>query len=353
MANKQDERVRWDKRRRCYVARLVYRDELGNKKEIRRQVDTLTEGRELLKKMEREIEQHGPKIIDGQKLLFSELADKYEEEKLFEPEYEDGVRVAGLRSWQSLKRRLKILVEHFGARRVVTITHGDILKYKLKRLRDRNKRDAKLGIESNPKLATVQRELQLMRAVLNYAKRQGWITRNPFELGEPLISMAAERKRDRILTREEEAKLLEAFNTPYRKHAIPLVIAALDTGLRKGELLRLVWSDVDLTLGLIRLRATTTKTEEPRTVGLTQRLWDELNRLWAQSPRDPAGHLRHILRHQARMAIGLRRCRNYQSAVSRSAPRRDDQTRGDQSVTYARGDEDHRPYSRGDVSKIR
>jgi integrase len=289
MANKQDPRVRWDQRRGCYVARLVYRDELGNKREIRRQVDTITEGRELLRKMEREIGQHGPRIIDGAKLLFSELADLYEKEKLVEPVYEDNIRVAGLRSYKSLKRRLKTLVAHFGARRVATIRHGDILKFKLKRLRDKNKRDAQLGVESTPKLATVQRELQLMRNVLNYAKRQGWLVINPFEQGESLISMAAERQRDRILTREEEKKLLDAFNTPYRKHAIPLVIAAIDTGLRKGELLKLRWHDADLLSGVIRLRATTTKTEKARTVGLTQRLWDELQRLWDISPKDPKG----------------------------------------------------------------
>ena len=47
----------------------------------------------------------------------------------------------------------------------MTITHGDILKFKLKRLKDRNKRDAKQGIDSALKLASVHRELQLMRAV--------------------------------------------------------------------------------------------------------------------------------------------------------------------------------------------
>jgi integrase len=167
----------------------------------------------------------------------------------------------------------------------VTITHSDILKFKLKRLKDPNKRDAEQGIDSTLKLASVHRELQLMRAVLNFARRKGWIARNPFELGEPLISMASERKRDRILTREEEAKLLAACEKKSRAHLRPILVAALDTGLRKGELLKLRWLDVDLTSGLIRLRATTTKTEQPRTVGMTARLRAELEQLWAKSPK--------------------------------------------------------------------
>src|SRR5262249_13288492 len=142
----------------------------------------------------------------------SKLADTYENEKLIEPVYQDGVRVAGLRSYRDMRRKLKTLIAHFGTRRVTTITHSDILRYKLKRLRDPNKRDAqrKGGIEaeSSPeiatvKIATVNRELALLRGVLNFARRKGWIIRNPFELGEPLISMASERKRDRVLTRDE------------------------------------------------------------------------------------------------------------------------------------------------------
>src|SRR6266511_860293 len=264
--------VYYDKKRKTWTARLKYKDELGRTRNIRRQVGNKTEGNILLKKLLRDLDQHGSTIIDGDKLTFAKLADIYETEKLIEPVYEedeDGgrVRVAGLRSYQGQKRRLKTLVVHFGARRAVAITHGDILKYKLKRLRDPNKRDAQKGIDSKLKIATVNRELQLLRAVLNFAMR----------------------KRTRLLTREDEAKLLPSCETNGRAHIRPILIAALDTGLRKGERLKLKWLDVDLTNGLIRLRATTTKTEQPRTVGMTARLRVELERLWAVSPRDSSG----------------------------------------------------------------
>jgi integrase len=281
--------VYFDKKLKSWFARLPYTDELGKKHNIRRKVGNKTEGKNLLKKLTRDIDQHGSTIIDGDRLAFSKLADIYENEKLVEPHYEEDEngeksRVAGLRSYKDMKRKLKTLTAHFGSRRVKTISHSDILKYKLKRLKDPNKRDARRGIESTPKIATINRELALLRAVLNFAKRKGWIIRNPFELGEPLISSSLERKRNRILSRDEEAKLLAACEIQQRRHLRPIIIAALDTGLRKGELLKLKWFDVDLLNGLIRLRATTTKTEQPRTVGMTARLRTELEQLWEKSP---------------------------------------------------------------------
>jgi hypothetical protein len=193
--------IYYDKKRKTWTARLTYKDELGRTRNIKRQVANRTAGNNLLKKLLRDIDQHGDKMIDGAKLTFAKLADIYETEKLIALVYEqveDGgrVRVAGLRSYQGEKRRLKNLTAYFGAGRAAAITHGDVLKYKLKRLRDPNKRDARQGIESKLKIATVNRELQLLRAVLNFARRKGWIVRNPFELGEPLISMASERKHD-------------------------------------------------------------------------------------------------------------------------------------------------------------
>ena len=57
------------------------------------------------------------------------------------------------------------------------------LTYKDELGRTRNfKRQAKQGIETPLKLATINRELQLLRAVLNFARRKGWLVRNPFEL---------------------------------------------------------------------------------------------------------------------------------------------------------------------------
>jgi integrase len=47
---------------------------------------------------------------------------------------------------------------------------------------------------------------------------------------------------ERILTREEIAKLLAAC-TEYSR---PIVLTALHTGMRRGEILGLKWSQVDM-----------------------------------------------------------------------------------------------------------
>src|SRR5437868_5941731 len=59
-------------------------------------------------------------------------------------------------------------------------------------------------------ITSVNRELALLRRMFNVAYREGWLLKNPFHSGEPLISLADEVKRERILTRDEEARLLEA-----------------------------------------------------------------------------------------------------------------------------------------------
>ena len=56
-------------------------------------------------------------------------------------------------------------------------------------------------------------------------------------MGSPLISVADETKRDRVLSRDEEVRLLTAFSDDSLVHLRPLVIAALDSGCRRGELL--------------------------------------------------------------------------------------------------------------------
>jgi integrase len=75
-------------------------------------------------------------------------------------------------------------------------------------------------------------------------------------------------KRDRILSTEEVDRLLNASRT-YLK---PILMLDYYTGMRRGELLKLRWNQVDLKKGLIRLETTDTKTEEDRLVPLNEAL---------------------------------------------------------------------------------
>jgi integrase len=122
--------------------------------------------------------------------------------------------------------------------------------------------------------------------MLNVAQREGWILRNPLLSGDSLISIADERKRERIISLEEEARLLAACEHPRRAHLRAIIIAALDSGMRKGELLKLRWSDIDFNASIINVRAFNTKTMRERQIGITTRLRMELQRLYEQSTQE-------------------------------------------------------------------
>lgn len=282
MARERTGNVTYSKEAKQWRVRVTYTDERGKRHDLRRLADTKTEAAALRKKLLRDLEDHGERIIDGERLTFDKLAEIYTEHKLQPPVYKGETRISGLRSWANQRGYLKPLTEHFGRMRIRSITHGDIEKFKTKRMEIPTRRGESRAI------AGVNRELSLLRAMLNYSKRAGWLIRNPFEMGESIISYADENRRNRILTREEESRLLDVC-IGKRAHLRPLIIAATDTAMRRGELLKLRWSDVDFDASLIRIRKTTTKTWEARTIGLTARLSDELRRLWEVAPPDGEG----------------------------------------------------------------
>lgn len=106
-------------------------------------------------------------------------------------------------------------------------------------------------------------------------------------MGKSLISVGDEKPRERILTREEEERLLAAC-TGWRAHLRPIIICALDTGMRRGELFKLKWADVDFENKLITIRAFNTKTMRQRQIGMTKRLARELAVLYAKNTNPDA-----------------------------------------------------------------
>lgn len=100
--------------------------------------------------------------------------------------------------------------------------------------------------------------------MLSWAVGREYIDRTPFRRGsETLIKkLHDDSRRRRRITEDEEAALL-AQASP---HMQAMIIAALDTGMRQGEMLALRFSDVDLGRGLIVLRSETTKSRKSRSV---------------------------------------------------------------------------------------
>ncbi len=80
-------------------------------------------------------------------------------------------------------------------------------------------------------------------------------------------------KRVRWLTEDEEKRLFAVI--PMKYH--PLVIVALDTGMRKGEQLSVKWSDVDFRLNQITVRES--KNGRSRVIPMNDRVQETLRRL--------------------------------------------------------------------------
>jgi integrase len=79
--------------------------------------------------------------------------------------------------------------------------------------------------------------------------------------------------RDSLLTVEEAGRLLGAC----LPHLYPIVLCALDTGMRKSEILGLRWSEIRD--GMIHIPASRTKTGKARKVPIAEELAEELQRM--------------------------------------------------------------------------
>ena len=90
-----------------------------------------------------------------------------------------------------------------------------------------------------------------MKAALNDARRLGMLKENPASRVKP---PKVNNVLTRYLTTDQEEKLRAQLPNKYQ----PIVIAALNSGCRQGELLRLKWSDVDWNTGILTIQETKT-----------------------------------------------------------------------------------------------
>jgi integrase len=260
---------------KLYV-RISFTDNLGKRRELMRRATDKQHARQLQRELTKQLDAADiEQRLAAEKLTFGQLAERYQSEKLIPAQYVGERKVAGRRSLKAPLRWVRVLIEFFGNARLKSITHSAVDLYRLKRL------------DENLSIASVNRELELLRAVLNYAKREGLIDRTPFEMGSPLISKADETRRDRVMTREEEARLFGQC-VGVREHLKPLIIAAVDTGCRRGELFTLTWTDVDLNQRVINIRAFNTKTMRARSVPVSDRLVAVLESLRPAADEDAA-----------------------------------------------------------------
>lgn len=132
--------------------------------------------------------------------------------------------------------------------------------------------------------ATVDRELDLISQVLRYAD-DVWRIAPPVSPFKGLRRPKYFNERDRRLTSDEEHRLLEAARNDENPYLEAAIILALETAMRRSELLSLTITDINFELRYAFLRDT--KNGRSRKVPLSRRAMEVLRAL----PPDDDGRL--------------------------------------------------------------
>ncbi|MGA9998415.1 MAG: phage integrase SAM-like domain-containing protein, partial [Pyrinomonadaceae bacterium] len=176
----------------AWYARTTITDETGKRRNIKRRAKDKQDAKKILKSILQEVEDEGSKVADSSKMIFSDLADFYALHFCKPAEYVDGKKIAGLRDVQRARHCLGRFKNYFGKRRLREIKYRDIRSYYAMRLTEHT------HYHRPPNIATMNRELGVLRRIFNIGVREGWLQRNPLSAGESLISPASERMRERI-----------------------------------------------------------------------------------------------------------------------------------------------------------
>jgi integrase len=178
-----------------------------------------------------------------------------------------------IEAWRDAHREHMQAKERERIKRAERIAAGDAEARKLLVSPERPRaRDGEVGLN---------RHLEVLRAWLNFGIRKRYYdSENPFyRHGIEIIEFTDEFDRSRRLEPGEENRLLAAADVLVQNgrapHLYALIVAALESGCRRGELLSLQWRDVKKDAqghAFIDLRAITTKTNAGRTIPISPRL---------------------------------------------------------------------------------
>jgi len=185
------------------------------------------------------------------RITFSELAKTYL------------ANTTQLKDWRTNKCRLDLnLIPFFGKLYLDEITPRHIEEYRSMRLK-------------KIKPITTNRELALLKGMFTKAIDYGYVTANPVKK----VKMIPEGDcaRERILTQEEEGRLM-AEAVP---HLRPFLVIALNSGMRRGEILKLAWSEIDFRNRLVHVIKT--KRNKNRVVPMNNILYRTLQDLRSEA----------------------------------------------------------------------
>ena len=189
------------------------------------------------------------------------------------------------RSWKDDERRIKkYVVPKIGGRRVRDVTHKDVVAL-------HNRLGQKHVYEAN-------RVMALISSVVEFGRKIGVVSEGHVNPSKG-VQKFKEEKRDRWVTPAELPALLEAIEECPHLYVRAALLLYLLTGVRKNELLRARWEDVDLERGELRLPET--KSGRTHFLPISTAALDVLRQIPRQADnphvfpgRNPGGHLVNI-----------------------------------------------------------
>jgi len=190
----------------------------------------------------------------AQKTTFGELIERYLREV-----------TPTLRSKDEDTYRLKAILRRPIAKiNTLLLNSGRISKYRDERLKEVS-------------AGTVIRELAYFSSIINHARRE-W----DINIANPVLLVRkppSPQGRNRVLTHEEEKRLLHACEPKANRniYTLPFVVLALETAMRRGEILSLRWGNINFQKRTAYLALT--KNGESRTVPLSNRAIETLQAL--------------------------------------------------------------------------
>ena len=197
---------------------------------------------------------------DTEVLTVAEFIDQH-----YVPRYYQAESIAGIRS-PDARSKVKLLRRDLGELRLKQLESEVVVD------------DYKKQLQANGLgAAGYNRRLSKLRQMLNWARDWKFISNVPFSRNLVSLDTELEIGRERRLEPGEEEKLLRAADAPMKLR----IIAALDTGMRKGEMLRIQLKRVDFKHGFIQLPRRVlmkdvyrqnTKNDKTRRIPITPRL---------------------------------------------------------------------------------
>lgn len=174
---------------------------------------------------------------------------RYTFEKLWETYREQNVGKASLKDDKS--RYTKYIHPDFGnkePRQIVPLDLDRLKKQVAGSKDDRLKKGKKKAGGKRP--ASVARTLELVRRLSNFAEKKQLCRGLSFKIAMPRVN----NTKTEDLTHEQMGALLKALDESLDKQAADMMRLALCTGMRKMEIFRLQWKDVNFTKGFITIR---------------------------------------------------------------------------------------------------